>query len=96
MATSLKQMVSSNSIKDAVNSARNFLADLLAAQGSQLLLEEAELDEKGKKWLITFSYTVSYPENPINRRVFKTVIVDRTSGVAEGVRIRAMRPEVWS
>ncbi len=80
-------------VKDAVIIARAFLADLLDAQPVQLLLEEVDLDEDERFWSVTFSYPVSYPENPIIRRVFKKVKVSTETGEAQGVKIREL--EAW-
>lgn len=86
-------------VKQAVRAASDELRELYdSVTLADILLEEVELAEDGKFWLITlgFSRPVSHTENPLAqygkeyKREFKQFKVDALTGEVQSMKIRAV------
>ena len=81
-------------VKQAAQTASTYFADLYAGQGvSGVRLEEVEITEDGKFWLITLSFPDRDP-SPSNlflagtNRQYKVFKVDATTGQVVSMKIR--------
>ena len=75
-------------IKDAVQAAKNFLVDLFPEAKQSLRLEE--VDSTARQWSIVFSYVkplTTFEFISDGERLYKTVLIDRKSGVANAVKV---------
>lgn len=83
-------------IKQAVDAAKHFIADVYEKQDSDFQLEEVKRSEDGKFWLITLGFLRDVaPVNklaaaigPNKQRVYKIIKVDVESGDAVAMEIR--------
>ncbi len=77
-------------VKEAAQKASEYFAALYADQGvSKVQLEEVELTDDGKYWLITLSYPmvpaiVSFPP----KRQYKVFKIDAKTGEVKSMKIR--------
>lgn len=88
-------------VKEAAKAAAAFFVELFPdTQYSDLLLEEVELSEDEKHWLITLSYTSEPPPPPPSgldklfsngsSRKYKLFKIDAATGKVEAMNIRSL------
>lgn len=80
-------------VKQAVNAAMKQFVDVFPPLGyTDLLLEEVELSEDDRYWLITLSYRERVEETfkVFASKNYKTVKVDAESGQARAIKIRVL------
>jgi len=85
-------------VKDAVQIALAYLRELYSYTDTQLLnlrLEEVDMSEDGRWWLITYGFTTSETMpgglaglGPIANRVYKVIEVDVQTGEPRAMKIR--------
>lgn len=85
-------------VKDAVRIARQYIADVYGQLPPNLLLEEIEVTEDGRCWLVTYGFDRAEdaePDNPfratptaVAARAFKLVRIDAYSGEPLAMKIR--------
>jgi len=79
-------------VRQAASTATNYLVNLYPQQTlSNVQLEEVELSEDEKYWLITLSYPVTH--NLLNmqiRREYKVFKVDAATGQVRSMKIRKL------
>ena len=92
-----KESKSMIDVKEAANAAAEYFSRLYSSkQYSDLLLEEVELSEDEKHWLITLSYAFkpAPPSSPLDLfpkqspRKYKIFKIDATTGNVEAMKIR--------
>lgn len=85
-------------VKEAAKAAAAFFKELFPqTQYSDLTLEEVELSEEEKHWLITLSYSVEPPPPPEGlgalfggSKKYKIFKIDATNGKVEAMNIRSL------
>lgn len=87
-------------VKDAVQIALGYLQELYSytdTQLSNLRLEEVDMSEDGRWWLITYGFTTSETLpgglaglGPIANRVYKVIEVDVRTGEPRAMKIREL------
>jgi hypothetical protein len=78
-------------VKRAVSKARDYLAEMLQIPPERLLLEEVELSEDDKFWLVTLSFPPPAGSSfavALGGRVYKVVKIDAVTGEFESIKIR--------
>jgi hypothetical protein len=86
-------------IKQAAQAASNFIIGLYSDQTiSDMRLEEVELSEDERYWLITLSFSSPVTSNVlgfpvVGRRQYKILKVDRESGEVLSMKIRELAHE---
>jgi hypothetical protein len=85
-------------VKQAAQSASNFIVALYSDQTiSDVRLEEVEVSDDEKYWLITLSFLVQFPGGivalPVVRRQYKILKVDRQTGNVLSMKIRELANE---
>jgi len=79
-------------VKEAAQRASEYFAGLYAEEGlSNVQLEEVELTDDGKYWLITLSYPVKPELASLNfnyKRKYKVFKIDRKTGEVKSMKIR--------
>ncbi|GMU22665.1 MAG: hypothetical protein AMXMBFR13_27500 [Phycisphaerae bacterium] len=86
MAAQTPSSSSQISAKDATNRAASYAVDLLGNIHS-VRLEEVELSEDGREWLITLSYFANTPY-VFGQKEYKIFRVDAHSGEVKSMKIR--------
>ncbi len=82
-------------VKKAVQLAREYLSDIMAVPASEVLLEEVELSDDGRFWLVTVSYPAPVP-TPIlvltgrGNREYRVVKLLAETGQFESIKIRTL------
>lgn len=92
-------------VKNAVQTAYNYMRDIYPEPPNGLRLEEVELSEDGGEWLITMGYNEEVPpptprnsaqmleqlgrQGTINR-TYKRLIIDGETGEVKAMRIRTV------
>jgi hypothetical protein len=82
-------------VKKAAQLAKEYLADIMSVPASEVLLEEVELSDDGRFWLVTLSYPAPAP-NPIlvitgrNNREYRIVKLLAENGQFESIKIRIL------
>jgi hypothetical protein len=72
--------------KEAAQRAKEYLRDLLDSVFS-VALEEVEMTEDGRNWLVTLSYS----EEPFQRSVkYRTFTIDSQTGEVRAMKIRQL------
>jgi hypothetical protein len=88
-------------VKEAAKAAAEYFVELYPdTQYSDLMLEEVELSEDEKHWLITLSYASEPPPPPpsgldklfskLSSRKYKLFKIDAATGKAESMKIRSL------
>jgi hypothetical protein len=85
-------------VKQAAQSASNFIAGLYSNETiSDVMLEEVELSEDGKYWLITLSFAAPsssvHPILGIRGRLYKIFKIDTDTGEVLSMKIRELQHE---
>lgn len=80
-------------VKQAVKLALDFFTNLYRGKlsSSDVLLEEVELTEDGKYWLITLSYPIANPlsiTKQLKKREYKVFKINVESGKVQSMKIR--------
>ncbi|HYG11544.1 MAG TPA: hypothetical protein VD835_16475 [Pyrinomonadaceae bacterium] len=83
-------------VKQAAQSASNFIVGLYSNETlSEVMLEEVELSEDGKYWLVTLSFLA--PSSSVNSilgirgRLYKIFKVDTDTGEVVSMKIRELQ-----
>lgn len=81
-------------VKKAVQLAKAQLSDIMEVPATEVLLEEVELSDDGRFWLVTLSYPSPAP-NPITvfsgrSREYRIVKLLADTGQFESIKIRAL------
>ncbi len=84
------------SAKEAAGIAKEHLCGLIDA--GRILLEEAELTDDKRAWLITLSFDERIPDSPLGmknlfspaKREYKQFEIDRETGEVRSMRIRVL------
>ncbi|WP_164851281.1 hypothetical protein [Larkinella soli] len=84
-------------VKDAAHQAYNYLKELLPGI-QDILLEEVEMDEERKHWLVTLSFFIK-PERPTSpilnltgfEKQYKTFKIDADNGEVLSMKIRELQ-----
>lgn len=83
-------------VKEAAQRASQYFADLYETESAAVQLEEVELTEDGKFWLITLSYPVrrafDVPIPPFmqQKREYKLFKIDTKTGGVRSMKIRKL------
>jgi hypothetical protein len=86
-------------VRQAAQSASNFIVSLYAGQSlSDVRLEEVEVSDDDKYWLITLSFLAQSPgygvlNLPVLKRQYKILKVDRQTGDVLSMKIRELANE---
>lgn len=77
-------------VKEAAQKASEYFAALYADQGvSKVQLEEVELSDDGKYWMITLGYPVQGPLFTVPpKRQYKVFKIDANTGEVKSMKIR--------
>ncbi len=78
-------------VKKAVSQARDYLAEVMQLSPDRVLLEEVELSEDDRFWLVTLSYPPpqgSSIADALGGRLYKVVKIDAGTGEFESIKIR--------
>ena len=81
-------------VKEAVNKAIDFVQDLYGDTAAALSLEEVELTDDGRYWLITVGFVRPQLDNPLRvfaggaARAYKVIKVDAQTGEPLSMKIR--------
>ncbi len=82
-------------VKKAVQVAKDYLSDIMPVPATEVLLEEVELSDDGRFWLITLSYPTPAP-SPIlmlsgrGNREYRVVKLLSETGQFESIKIRTL------
>ena len=82
-------------VKKAVQLAKEYLSDIMPVPASEVLLEEVELSDDGRFWLVTLSYPAPAP-TPIlvltgrGNREYRVVKLLAETGEFESIKIRTL------
>jgi hypothetical protein len=82
-------------VKKAVQLAKEYLSDIMPVPAPEVLLEEVELSDDGRFWLITLSYPAPVP-SPIlmlsgrGNREYRVVKLLAETGQFESIKIRTL------
>jgi len=85
-------------VKDSIKKAKNFIIDMYSDEKiSQLMLEEVDISDDKKFWLITLGFNIKKPiinlmdtisGNQEKIRVYKIIKIDSLSGDVISMKIR--------
>lgn len=82
-------------VKQAVQSAVRYVQDLYESKAADFRLEEVELSEDDREWLITVSFDWDATDNPLktlvkptSERQYKVLTIDSDTGEPRSMKIR--------
>lgn len=75
-------------VKEAARRASEYFAGLYSETINDVQLEEVEISEDGKNWLITLSYPVPPTITAIFKRKYKVFTIDAETGQVKSMKIR--------
>lgn len=76
-------------VKEAVRLALDYMKEFSQQELDQLRLEEVEISEDEKSWLVTVSYLDDQAMNPFQKpRAYKLITIDSATGAFKSLKIR--------